>query len=93
MRKYLSTIHHRSPSHKKLFAFIVSGSFTLIIFGVWSLVTFGRNSQTIAEAPKRGGTLEATLPIQEIKTGVANSFEAVRNQINAFEQNNIYYGE
>jgi len=95
MRKYLSTIHHRSPGHKKLFAFIVSASFTLMVFGIWSLVTFGRNSQIAAESPEKNktGVLEA-VPFEEIKSNVANSFEAVKNQFNNLEaENNSYDGE
>lgn len=87
MRKYLSTIHQKSPEHKRLFALIVSSSITLIIFGIWSLVTFGRISQTVADAPTDEGTLKAPIPIEDIKSGIANSFEAVRGQINSLQDN------
>lgn len=99
MRKYLSTIHQKSPEHKRLFALIVSSSVTLIIFGIWSLVTFGRTSQTVADASKDMGTLEAPIPLEDIKSGLANSFEAVRGQINSLQENgstvdtNTTYGQ
>lgn len=41
MRRYLSTIHERSESHKRHFALAVSSGVTLSIFGVWALVNFG----------------------------------------------------
>lgn len=88
MRTYLSTIHQKSPEHKRLFALIVSSSITLIIFGIWSLVTFGRDSQIVADVPKDAGTLKAPIPLEDIKSGLANSFEAVRGQINSLQDNN-----
>ncbi len=99
MSKYLSTIHQKSPQHKKLFALVISGSVTLIIFGIWSLVTFNRGSQIIVDAPKDAGTLKAPIPLEDIKSGLANSFEAVRGQINSLQDNsgtadtNTTYGE
>ena len=99
MKTYLATIHQKSPEHKRLFALVVSSSITLIIFGVWSLVTFGRSSQTVADAPRDAGTLEAPIPLDDIKSGLANSFEAVRGQINSLQDNsgtvdtNTTYGE
>jgi len=101
MGKYLSTIHQRPTGHKKLFALAVSGSITLAIFGFWSLATFGRTSSTIAETPRNTGTLEAPMPIDEIKSGLANSYEALRGQINSLQEsvkniNNTdatYYGQ
>jgi len=99
MRTYLATIHQKSPEHKRLFALIVSSSITLIIFGIWSLVTFGRTSQTVADAPTDAGNLKAPIPLEDIKSGLANSFEAVRGQINSLqdksgtENTNTTYGQ
>lgn len=99
MRKYLSTIHQKSPEHKRLFALIVSSSITLIIFGIWSLVTFGRTSQIVVDAPEDTGTLKSSIPLEDIKSGLANSFEAVRGQINSLQDNsgtvntNTTYGQ
>lgn len=99
MRKYLSTIHQKSPEHKRLFALVISGSVTLIIFGIWSLVTLNRNPQIVAEVSKDEGTLKAPIPLEDIKSGLANSFEAVRGQINSLQENdstvdtNTTYGQ
>jgi hypothetical protein len=49
MKKYLSTIHQRSPEHKKRFALVVSGCFTLLIFAGWSLVMFGPKPEVAKE--------------------------------------------
>ena len=50
MRRYLATLHKRSDSHKKNFALLVSGGFTLAIFAVWLFVNYGSlGSPQVAE--------------------------------------------
>lgn len=41
MRKYLSELHKKPDHHKKQFALLTSGTITLFIFGIWSVVNFG----------------------------------------------------
>jgi len=87
MKKYLSTIHQRSPAHKRHFALVVSGGITLIIFGLWSLVVFGNKNPILAENPSSGVVVSTTIdnsnvssPFDDISSGVASVFEAIKNQ-------------
>ena len=70
MKKYLSTIHQRSPEHKKRFALAVSSLVTLFIFTVWSLVNFGT-------AP--GGILAKDYQVEAQKTAEVGPFTYIRN--------------
>lgn len=49
MNKYISTLHTKSPSHKKRFALLTSAGVTLLIFTVWSLVKFSPESVVVRE--------------------------------------------
>ena len=93
MRKYLATIHQRSPAHKKRFALLVSGGTTLIIFALWALVVFGgqsiqtsdnSNAVTVATAPVVNSNTPS--PFDDVKGGVANVFEALKNQFDQVKQ-------
>ncbi len=87
MKKYLQTIHQRSPAHKKRFALLASGGTTLIIFGIWSLVMFGGKSTVVAVTAEGGAPPEAVVsPFEEIKGGVANSIDAVKSQMDQIKQ-------
>lgn len=73
MRKYLGTLHIKSDNHKKRFALLVSSAFTLLIFGIWSLTTFGGSYKTVLVEKEEVG------PLQSLSTNLAASFEVFRN--------------
>ena len=93
MKKYLSTLHKRSPAHKKHFALVVSGGATLIIFGIWSMVVFGNSNAVVAnQTSNDSNTVVATdntnavSPFDDVKGGVANSIDAIKQQFNQITQ-------
>lgn len=93
MKKYLSTIHQRSPAHKRRFALLVSGGVTLIIFSIWSLVVFGNGNAIVANQPSdlSGPTVvennpNTVSPFDDVKGGIANSIDAVKQQFDQIKQ-------
>ncbi len=86
MKEYLKTIHQRSSAHKRRFALLVSGGATLFIFGIWSLVVFGSKGVTVADTTTQAGNQNVVSSFEDIKGGVANSLEAVKNQVNQVKQ-------
>lgn len=81
MKKYLSEIHTKSPQHKKRFAFLVSGTFTLVIFTIWSMVNFGGEPQ-IAKDTTGPVNLAATIqstPLENIFDGIKDSWGSIIN--------------
>lgn len=84
MRKYLSTLHTRTDSHKKRFAFAVSGTLTLIMFTLWTLATFGTGgvlAQKEAEMVKKEVAREVS-PFSSLKNGVAAGWAGFRETFN-----------
>ena len=90
MRKYLSTIHERPESHKKRFAFAVSGGVTLMIFAIWTMVNFGNggvlaqeteptsNTELIAGRAQDGAAQVAEVsPLQSIGASVSSTWGAL----------------
>lgn len=78
MRQYLSTLHKKSPKHKKRFALITSGTFTLLVFAIWALATFGVTDGTLANANE--ATKEAN-PFGSLIRGFGASFSALRGEV------------
>lgn len=74
MRHYLSTLHQRSHTHRKRFALVTAGSFTLLIFAIWALATFGNPSETSANA---GRKTAAENPFVSLIGGVGAGFNAL----------------
>lgn len=75
MRRYLSTLHKQSPHHRKRFALLASSTVTLLIFGVWSLATFGMGNiseRTIVQENEIS-------PFQSLRMNLATSLEALQN--------------
>ena len=78
MRKYLATLHRRPDHHKKRFALLASGGFTLIIFATWSLVTFGNDNppeETVTRAHEEVG------PLESLRANSAQTLEAIKESI------------
>ena len=94
MKQYLRTIHQRSPAHKKRFALAVSGCVTLTIFGVWSFVVFGNKNPILAENPNPSVAVvsvsadnsNVSSPFDDISSGIAGVFEAIKNQFGQVKQ-------
>lgn len=95
MKQYLKTIHERSPAHKKRFALTVSGIITLTIFGIWSFVVFGNKNLILAENQNSNVTVvsntavdnsKVTSPFDDISSGIAGVFEAIKNQFGQVKQ-------
>jgi len=85
----LKTIHTRSTEHKRRFAFVVSASLTLLIFGVWSFVTFPtfkdsgivvNQNKIILNADDSIASKQNVAPFDNLKSGLASSFQALKGQ-------------
>ncbi len=74
MRKYLESLPNKSDSHKKRFAFLVSGGFTAFVFLVWAMVNqgVGTTSQVVSERNE-------PTPFESLGHGVAGAFVAVKS--------------
>ena len=75
MRKYLSTLHERPDHHKRNFALLASGSFTLLIFAIWATVNFGFDEQQVVGKNER--RVEEVSPFASLIGGVGASFKAL----------------
>lgn len=80
MHRYLANLHKKSDRHKKHFAFLVSGTVTLLILGVWSLATFGVNGGVMAETKN-----DEVSPFQSWRASLASGFESLRGDFGALE--------
>lgn len=88
---YLSTLHRQPAVHKKRFALFVSGTITLFIFGVWSLVNFGGDGGVIARKANMN-TAEVS-PLESFGTNVASSFSALKDSFVELKTTLNIYGE
>jgi len=84
MKKYLATLHQKSPHHKRHFALLTASVITLSIFGIWSLVTFGTISGGIIAESEN--TLQASAstdleisPFQSLRMNLASIIGALKN--------------
>lgn len=77
MRKYLATLHKRPEHHKKRFALLVSGVFTLFIFSIWTLVTFGEGGVLAREKGEKEEASAEVGPFESFKNNVATSVEGI----------------
>lgn len=87
MRSYLATLHKRSDTHKKRFALAASGGFTLLIFGIWSMVNFGSASMPASgTAASVNKAVEEANPFGSLLRGVGTSFKAMMGELDEFKQ-------
>ncbi|MBI2086734.1 MAG: hypothetical protein HYT69_00985 [Candidatus Zambryskibacteria bacterium] len=77
MRKYLATLHRRPVHHKKRFALLVSGGFTLFIFAIWSAVNFPPGTDPVKSPISDHGAREVS-PLESLRSGVATSLTALK---------------
>ena len=82
MRTYLATLHKRSDKHKKRFALVTAGSFTLLIFAIWALATFGEKEVTTASANQ---AVEEANPFGPLLRGFQAGFEMIKGTPEDFE--------
>lgn len=78
MRRYISTLHTKSPAHKKRFALLVASSVTLVIFSFWSTIRFGE--PTIVAQDERAGSLVASpsgavTPFENVLSGLKSAWQ------------------
>jgi hypothetical protein len=83
MRHYLATLHKRPPHHQKRFALLTSGTFTLLIFGIWAAVNFGEPNPVVAEREVQ--TIEQTNPFGSLTRGMAASFESLKETLDGLK--------
>jgi hypothetical protein len=85
MRKYIAKLHKKPDHHKKRFAFLFSATFTMAIFGVWSLVMFGPSRQgTLVERPNQmveEDKANNPTPLGNLFSGMAATIQAIRGDI------------
>lgn len=89
MRKYLATLHKRPDIHKKRFAFLVSGVFTMLLFVSWSLVNFGLPGEgevVAVEDTRETQELKGTTPFESLGNGVAAAFQALTGQFGEIKE-------
>ena len=75
MSQYLSNLKQKPDHHKRRFALMVSGIFTLAIFGLWSLAHVGSLHPVVAEG--QGTEVSAPSPLSALWSGTATAFKAI----------------
>ncbi|MDO8424142.1 MAG: hypothetical protein Q7S54_00845 [bacterium] len=80
MRHYLATLHQRPHHHKRRFALLASGAFTMLVFGIWAMVNFGAGTGTLAETDNGRLENEAS-PFGSLRRGLGASIEALRGSV------------
>lgn len=85
MKRYLVTLHKKPDHHKKQFAFLVSSTITLIIFGVWSLATFPplrlADQPVLAGGKNNASNASEVSPFQSLKMSLADTLSALKSSI------------
>lgn len=76
MKRYLAALHKKPDHHKRQFALLASGTVTLIIFGIWSLATFGTVKTTVVEK-----TNSEVSPFQSLQMSLADTLSALKSSI------------
>ena len=77
MRKYLATLHKRSDDHKRRFAFLTSGSITLIIFAFWGVANFG--APGLATAENEDKKVKEVSPFESIVSSANDGWEGIKD--------------
>lgn len=86
MRKYFATLHKRSDAHKKRFALLSSGGFTLVIFAVWAAVNFGGSgNEAAASAAKSSEVGPLQVMMENIKDSFNSLFTGIKSDLQSVE--------
>jgi hypothetical protein len=84
MKQYLKDLPNKPHKHKKRFALITSGVFTLAMFSVWSFVMFGQEPELASETGPvnlaAASTAEVT-PFENILDGLKESIQSITGLI------------
>ncbi len=88
MRKYLATLHTKPVHHKKRFALLTSGTFTLIIFAFWSVATFGSGGTLAQNDIESLRANREVGPIESLQANVGESWQGIKDGVG--ELLNIY---
>lgn len=83
MRNYIENLKERPDHHKRRFALLVSGTFTLAIFAIWTLTTFSPNESVVATENKV--KVEERGPLSSLTSSFATVFQAVKGDINTLK--------
>ena len=87
MRKYLSSLKHRSDSHKKHFALAVSSGVTLSIFSLWALANFGAGGPLAGEAqPAAVARANEVSPLDSLKKGMSEGFQGISDTLQSIKE-------
>lgn len=95
MRRYIENIQDKSDNHKRRFALVVSGMFTLLIFSLWSMTTFGvlLNTSNVDKTQQEAQVLSTEVsPLDSIWSDVSGTFSDIKGQFNSLKESafNIY---
>ncbi|MSR87560.1 MAG: hypothetical protein EXS69_00060 [Candidatus Zambryskibacteria bacterium] len=85
MRRYLATLHRQPDRHKKRFALLVSGGVTVLIFVIWTLVTFGTGG-TLAEDNNTKRAHEEVSPIDSLRASATEGFDAAQDSFSQLRE-------
>jgi len=97
MKRYLQTIHQRSEAHKKRFALVVAGSITVIIFLIWSFVSFN-NATTVASTDNTNDNnlaavdtstsadQTAVTPFEDLMSGISSAIDGLKQSFGQVKQ-------
>jgi hypothetical protein len=87
MRTYLENLHKKSPAHKKRFALLASGSFTLLIFAIWATVNFGSLSTSSGQATASANqATQEVNPFGSLMRGIGASFDSLRGSVGELKE-------
>jgi len=90
MKTYIKTLKEKPHHHRKRFALLVSGVFTLVIFAGWSMVMFnGPQSVSLAQEE----TQYESGPFSSLGSTLAASFVSIRNNIGEIKATLINNGQ
>lgn len=85
MRRYIHELRKKSPAHRSRFALLASGGFTLAIFVVWFVVTFGPEAPVAKDTTgpvNLAAVEEAAAPFENILEGIRDAWGSLTGFIN-----------
>lgn len=80
IKKYIDSLHTRSEHHVRRFSMIVSGCFTLLIFGLWLAFKLGPNP-VLAGATQPVVPPPAESPFQSLKANASEAWALLTGEV------------
>ena len=74
-------MHERPERHKKRFALVVSGVFTLLIFTFWSMATFGVGDTISLQEVEAERAHQETSPFESLYSSAVSGFEDILSNV------------